>query len=1586
MFLQGSGNLTLRGPGSGQQLVIADSIADSVGAGLAGANDYDRWNLIVTGTSLEGEVHLRGNNTYSGDTYVTGATLVVQQDANLGGSQGIVVLDGGGLGMGNGFNLTRDVMINSGGGHFAVQAGGTATVQGDVTGEGSVTLAGEGNLVLATDTAFAGSWILRGGNLVLDSDARLGASSLIMDGGGILFSDAFDDLRTVLIGDGGARFDNGGHTITLQNALAGIGDVRYRGDGEFIVTGPALYAGNTWIESGTVTGAVSVAGLDVAAGAAWNLGGANRVLTDLSGGGTVDLQGQQLRLITGPAEEAATQGFDGTLTGAGQLVLSGTGEFLLRGTNSHGGTRIEGGILNVQGDHNLGLGPVTLAGGDLRFAQSTTSHQTLWLDGGGAINSLNNTTVTLAGEISGTGDLLIVGDGTVILDADNSYDGNTIVDGPNSFLALAREQALGNGQLELSGLGGLRLLTDTDDLLPILLSNGGGTIDTGAFQVVSSGAITGATTSDGLRILGSGTLILTGENAYTGLTDIAEGVLQLGQGGTTGSLVGDIHIGQGARLDVHRDGVLTLDGRINGAGSIVMDGPGVLQFSGTHMNLFTGGLRVQQGYVGFDAETLLGLGSVTLDGGGLLFGSNLRADLEIDSGGGELRVDGPDAFELRGDTFGTGDLLKSGDGTLVFTGVAEHSGSTHVAEGVLQVGEGLRGVLASDVTVDAGAALAFGRDDLSGYAHTISGAGGVIMRGAGELVMLTDQQYTGGTHIESGSLRVGLGGTEGSLLGDAVIDAGARLLFDRSDDYLFAGDISGNGSLATTSSGILILTGDATHSGGTRVAGGGLQVGDGGTQGSLSGPVQLDAGTGLLLNRSDLLMLDGDISGAGGLYQIGPGTTHLTGNNTFSGDVRVLDGRLAADADQRLGGGDLILDGGTFAWIQAFDDLRGVRLTSVGGGLDTNGFDVVYSNIISGSGDFTKSGDGVFSLTGLIAAGTTRVTGGELRIGDGGTSGTLLGNVWVGSGATLGFERADTLGFNGAISGSGRVEQHGPGSLYLTGNSSAFNGITEVRAGRLYLDGRLGGDLDVTGGMLLGAGILDGDLRLASGGTLANPAFGGNLMVGGHLVFEPGSLWQLGVRADGGVTPLQVAGSAQLGGDLLVLVGGGGGGDYADGTVYRILNAASVSGEFDSVASDLVFLTPTLNVGSNYVDLILGRNETQFVQVSLTRNQRAVAEALDVLDPTNPVATHVSGLNAQGARRAYDQLSGDSLTAGLTSGARMGRLFSDHLQQRTSRLGSTSRGQVESHLDHHLGAMTGNAPVVAETLAPHHADGPVRPVEGAWVHARALQLKEKVDDATGNAAFTLNGQLVSAGLDGYWSEQWIVGAGVGLGQGELRFDDRNAQGDVDTWQVGAYSRWNSFGDLHVTTALSHGRTDTTLRRTVPPGNQGARSSAATDTTTLALEAGTGLHLGNYGLRPYLGVQWQRIQRGAFDESEAGGAGLEVEAGRFNTGDLRAGLEVSRPWLLGADRWAQVQAGASLIKAFGDTRFSQQASFNGTGVPFTVSGADNDALQLAATLGGEIYLARGVSLWSGYQGRFGGAVDEHSALFSLNVRW
>ena len=163
--------------------------------------------------------------------------------------------------------------------------------------------------------------------------------------------------------------------------------------------------------------------------------------------------------------------------------------------------------------------------------------------------------------------------------------------------------------------------------------------------------------------------------------------------------------------------------------------------------------------------------------------------------------------------------------------------------------------------------------------------------------------------------------------GYRVLGNGHRLTF-RSDVSGFGGlvridpgvtaeiqaEIAGTTGLTMSDAGTLILTGANCYSGGTTIRDGMLQVGAGGTSGSLIGDVANDAL--LAFNRSDAVTFAGTISGAGVVEQAGAGTLSLTGTNSYTGGTLVSAGILQIARDANIGGpsGALMIDLGTLRW------------------------------------------------------------------------------------------------------------------------------------------------------------------------------------------------------------------------------------------------------------------------------------------------------------------------------------------------------------------------------------------------------------------------------------------------------------------------------------------------------------------------------------------------------------------------------------------------------------------------------------------------------------------------------------------------
>jgi fibronectin-binding autotransporter adhesin len=207
---------------------------------------------------------------------------------------------------------------------------------------------------------------------------------------------------------------------------------------------------------------------------------------------------------------------------------------------------------------------------------------------------------------------------------------------------------------------------------------------------------------------------------------------------------------------------------------------------------------------------------------------------------------------------GTGQvsLVVEGPSTLALSGANTYTGGTTISAGTLQLGAG--GATGSIVgNVADNGTLAFDRSDTMTFGGVISGTGSLAQLGAGTTILTGANTNTGGTTISAGTLQIGAGGATGSIVGN-VGDNGT-LAFDRSDTMTFGGVVSGTGSLAQSGAGTTILAGANTYSGGTTISAGTLQIGNGGTTGSILGNV-LD-NSALAFDRSDNLTFGGVIGG-----------------------------------------------------------------------------------------------------------------------------------------------------------------------------------------------------------------------------------------------------------------------------------------------------------------------------------------------------------------------------------------------------------------------------------------------------------------------------------------------------------------------------------------------------------------------------------------------------------------------------------------------------------------------------------------------------------------------------------------------------
>ncbi|WP_080434935.1 autotransporter outer membrane beta-barrel domain-containing protein [Burkholderia ubonensis] len=924
-------------------------------------------------------------------------------------------------------------------------------------------------------------------------------------------------IGTLAVGNGvgttGALTIQGGSVLS-SSANDTIG-FNAGASGVVTVTG----AGSTWSSTaGLVVGAGAGATgtLNVANGAAvgivGNMGlgqnGSTATLNVTSGG----------KLATGAAvmgNGSSTNAF-ANISGAGsQWTVGGT---LTLGVGGSPGNPVNstlnvqnGGTVTVAGDINVGganlgahyaAGTVSVAGA----ASQLSSTGTIRIGGfGSGTLTVSDNAVANANTVTLTTNA--VGRGTLNLSSGSTLGTQALTAGPGQAQAnfdSATVRAAASNPAFITGFTGTGLN----------IATGGLTLDTGVFDVTAASPFSG---TGALTKIGAGTATLTGDNTYLGGTTISAGTLQLGNGGTSGSIVGNVT--NNGTLSFDRADTATYGGTIAGSGAVNQVGTGTTVLTGN--NTYTGG-------------TTIAAGTLQLGNGGT--SGSIVGNV---TNNGALSFDRSDTAAFSGTISGSGAVSQIGTGTTVLMSNNSYAGGTTIAAGTLQLGNGgTSGSIVGNV-VDNGT-LAFDRTDATAFAGTISGSGAVSQIGTGTTVLTGNNTYTGNTTISAGTLQLGNGGTSGSIVGNVTNNG--TLSFNRSDSATYGGTISGSGVVNQIGTGTTVLTGNNTYTGNTTISAGTLQLGNGGTSGSIVGNVA-NNGT-LSFNRSDSATYGGTITGSGAVNQVGAGTTVLTGNNTYTGGTTISAGTL------QLGNGGTsgsivgnVVDNGTLA----FDRTDAPT----------------FAGTISGSGAVSQIGAGTTVLTGdNTYTGGTAISAGTLQLGNGSTSGSIVGNV--ANDGTLSFNRSDTTTFAGTIAGSGAVTQIGTGTTVLTGNNT-YTGITKISAGALAVGDAShpratsgSGDVSVASGAALGGyGRIAGSVQnigvLAPANALPIFASGstGTLRIGGSLT-NSGTL-QLAAANGRPGNVLEVSGNYSGGGQLILntLLNEGGAASQTDRLVVR---------------------------------------------------------------------------------------------------------------------------------------------------------------------------------------------------------------------------------------------------------------------------------------------------------------------------------------------------------------------------------------------------------------------------------------------------
>ena len=1134
---------TLVNGGPSRTIQVTNAAANLTFSGaVSGPDDA---SLIKTGA---GTLTLaNAANDYTGVTTVSGGALAVSTLANGGVASGIgassadsanlVLQNAGGLQYtGATASSDRGFTLGTGNGRIGVSnPAATLTLSGTAIGSGGLIKEGDGTLLLSGANLYTGGTTVSAGTLRAGSVQAFGSQTALMavNAGGTLNLAGFANRVGALSGAGSvvlgsATLTSGGISGTFTGTISGSGGFYQAAGGVQTLAGcNNNYTGATSIVSGTLSvncianGGVA-SGIGASSSASANLVLSNGHLVYSGGSASTDrgftVAGTGTLTVSDPA---ATLQFSGAVAGTGALQKAGTGVLLLSGANSYtGGTAIIGGVLragrtNAFGTGGVSLGNIAGAALDLNNFNTTVGY----LNGGGALGgnvTLGSAALTLnvasgsanyAGAISGSGGLVKNGGYTQILSGcGSSYTGSTAING---------------GVLEVSCLadgGNNSAIGASAANAGNLIINGGTLRYTGAGGGTDRLFTLGASAASRLEASGTGAIAFTGTAPIAFTTPGASQTLAIG-----GTNIGNNSLS--AQITNNGAGVTSLTK--DGAGTWILNNPN---------SSYTGITTINGGVLGVsklsDGGVASSIGASSAAAANLVIGNNST-----------LRYTGAGDTTNRLFTLsaGTTFIESSGAGAIVFTdtGLVTLAGANQAR------------------TIALGGTNT-GANTLAGsIGNAGSGITTLAKNDAGAWLLTGANSYTGPTNINAGTLILGNGGTTGSIASATVNNLGI-LGFNRSDTLTYGGVITQTGSVRQLGAGATILTGTNSYTGGTTISTGTLQLGNGGTSGSITGNVANDGV--LAFNRSDTVTFNGVISGAGSVRQGGAGTTILTGINSYAGGTAINAGTLQVSSDANLGAaaGPLSFNNGILRTTANISSARTATLTGAGTMLTDAGTSFTLSGVVSGAGGLTKSGAGTLTLTGANGyTGGTTIAGGTLSLGNGGASGSILGDV-ANNGALV-FNRSDNIGFAGLVSGTGSVTQAGAGVVTLTANNS-YAGVTDVNAGKLLINGDQSAATGLTsvasGAALGGSGIIGGNVNVASGGILAPGNSPGTMTINGDLSLASGSIldFEFG-QADVAGGPLNdlvnVGGNLVLDGTINVGVSAGG---AFGGGLYRVFN------------------------------------------------------------------------------------------------------------------------------------------------------------------------------------------------------------------------------------------------------------------------------------------------------------------------------------------------------------------------------------------------------------------------------------------------
>lgn len=1250
-----------------------------------------------------------------------------------------------------------------------------------------------------------------------------------------------DNNWTTATGDGNAPwaqksfavFTGNAGTVTVDNA---VGEVNFSGaqfdaDG-YVVKGDALNAYAT-TENATHAGQTP---------------GTGELLLRVGAGGAGQNYTATIKSII--REASTSDKLTLVKTDLGRLILSGDNEY-------RGGTRIDGGTLQISSDKNLGQSGTGLEINNASTLQlgadlSTDRTITLGANTDAEVFDLNSHHFTPTGDITGDGKLKITSsssdaDSTLTLDRANSYKGETEVAGTgnanNVTVNVSKTGAFGSNTSSTVTVnkGATVNVSGTDTSLQSLTMN----------------------IADSLLTLADN---VTAASAKLNLTGKAKAIL------TQDSTAGD------ATVNVGEDSTLALEDNASG-GSADVTNSGLMTFADLAMAENAVVKNQAGGMVDISAVTsatsigsLSGAGNVELGNKSLSLG-NLNFDDTISG-----VISGND-----------GNLVKIGTGTLTLEGDNTYTGTTNVDEGVLLV-NGNQSAATGQVTVKSGATL---------------GGNGII---GGAVDVLDNGHITAGAAINSvgklttGSLTLSDNAQLDYQFGQAYTPGGAfNDLIDVNGDLTLDGKLnietSPGGSFDVGVYRVINYTGTLTNNvmdiANAPEAADSLYV-----QTSVKNQVNLVNHAGLTLRFWDgtggengELKNNGVINGGDGIWQSSQGNDNWTTDEStpegalnapftdaafavFQGEA----GNVTVDNSK----GDVIISGAQFATDgyrvggEAITTDTANTLIRVGDGtVDGINYTATIDSVIRGTGGLNKGDLGTLILTGdNTYSGGTTITSGTLQVaGD-----TNLGAAETGitfNGGTLKYGDAfdtarqvtlesgggtfDTNGYDVSllteVEGNGQLTKTGKGVLTLTLDNT-YTGGTTINQGVLQLGN--GGNIGSVQGDIVDNGILNIDradtLELTSNisgeGQLYQTGSGTTVLQGSNT-YSGATLVANGVLEAGNTDTLSSASHHYVATNTTLNTQG------YDQTVAGLNNGGDVSligqqpGTTLTVKGDYTGEKGTINMaaiqngsGAGIADRLIidGGKASGSTLLNVDGSglgAPTVGDGIEVVTALNGATT-----TAQTTRDAF-HLASERMAAGafeyqLQAGNAQGQGENWYLR---------SEYRPETMLYSGLASVVRQGDISLLGNMHQRMGDEVKPGidedNRAWARMIGYSGKTKLDDAVGTqtSSHTMG---IQVGVDMYANESWKAGMYTSILDIDSNVkgtktgsDGKGGNIDDNAFYVGGYATWFSGDGMYVDNVLQYGNHKSRLSAS---GNNGSYTVKG-NTLTASTEVGKAFRLG-----------------------------------------------------------------------------------------------------------------------------------------------